>query len=346
MKYLHLIIYIGCLNMAFGTFESAYAQSYSQQQEEVRTFSQKSSFMLTAFNCENAFDLQHDEGKDDYEYTEGGARNWTGGRFYRKMDGIAKVIAAADPIKPVGMVALCEVENDSVLEYLTRRSVLKAMDYDYVMTNSSDKRGVDVAVLYSNFAFRLINHESVRPNHVGTATRDILHLWGTIADGDTLDVYALHLPSKLGGKEAEKKSLQVAEQVAQNIDSVKRCRPNTRIVVLGDFNSDYNSSLFKSTFHAELYWSCDKKLPSGLYDVIMEKVPKGLGTYKYRGNWSVIDHILVSGNVDVLDAGVLNLPFLLEGDLKYGGMKPRRTYVGYKYNGGISDHLPIWIRIR
>ncbi|MGM0498283.1 MAG: endonuclease, partial [Bacteroidota bacterium] len=33
--------------------------------------------------------------------------------------------------------------------------------------------------------------------------------------------------------------------------------------------------------------------------------------------------------------------FLLEKDEKYIGKKPYRTYVGFKYNGGFSDHLPI-----
>ena len=38
-------------------------------------------------------------------------------------------------------VALCEVENDSVLFDLTRRSALRGVNYDYVMTDSPDERG-------------------------------------------------------------------------------------------------------------------------------------------------------------------------------------------------------------
>lgn len=346
MKYLHLIIYIICLNLALGTFMDLHAQAPSQQTEGVLSSGSGDAFMIASFNCENAFDLQHDEGKEDYEYVKGGSRNWNGSRLYRKLDGVAKVIAAADPLSPVGIVALCEVENDSVLEYLTRRSVLRAMSYEFVMTHSEDRRGVDVAVLYSPFVFHMISYECIRPDYEGTPTRDILHLCGTIADGDTLDLYAVHLPSKLGGKEAENKGLKIAEHIMQNIDSVMQCRQNTRVVVLGDFNSDNNSQMLKSAFNAKMYWSTEQRQPAILYDVIKEKVPKGLGTYKYKGNWSVIDHILVSGNVDVLDAGVLDSPFLLEKDTKYGGVKPRRTYSGYKYNGGISDHLPVWVRIK
>ncbi len=46
-------------------------------------------------------------------------------------------------------VALCEVENDSVLFDLTKRSALRGVNYDYVMTDSPDERGIDVALLVS-----------------------------------------------------------------------------------------------------------------------------------------------------------------------------------------------------
>lgn len=47
-------------------------------------------------------------------------------------------------------MALCEVENDSVLFDLTRRSALRGVNYDYVMTDSPDERGIDVALLISH----------------------------------------------------------------------------------------------------------------------------------------------------------------------------------------------------
>jgi hypothetical protein len=35
----------------------------------------------------------------------------------------------------------------------------------------------------------------------------------------------------------------------------------------------------------------------------------------------------------------------LEPDVAWLGDKPRRTYVGPRYNGGLSDHLPIILRL-
>jgi hypothetical protein len=37
--------------------------------------------------------------------------------------------------------------------------------------------------------------------------------------------------------------------------------------------------------------------------------------------------------------------FLLVADDKYTGFKPFRTYEGFRYEGGFSDHLPIFIDI-
>lgn len=41
-------------------------------------------------------------------------------------------------------------------------------------------------------------------------------------------------------------------------------------------------------------------------------------------------------------ANVCLLPFLLKDDEKYGDKEPFRTYKGMKYQGGVSDHLPIY----
>jgi len=42
----------------------------------------------------------------------------------------------------------------------------------------------------------------------------------------------------------------------------------------------------------------------------------------------------------------LILPPLITRDDLYGGVKPKRTYEGYHYLGGLSDHLPLVVRVR
>ena len=86
-------------------------------------------------------------------------RHWTRTKYWQKLNRIGQAIIACGEIAAVGrlpdIVGLCEVENDSVLFDLTRRSLLRKARYEYVMTSSNDARGIDVALLYSPFSFRL-----------------------------------------------------------------------------------------------------------------------------------------------------------------------------------------------
>lgn len=54
----------------------------------------------------------------------------------KKLDAIARVIIAVGKWTPPALVALCEVENDSVLHDLTRYSILREAGYRYVITHS------------------------------------------------------------------------------------------------------------------------------------------------------------------------------------------------------------------
>jgi hypothetical protein len=75
-------------------------------------------------------------------------------------------------------------------------------------------------------------------------------------------------------------------------------------------------------------------------------------TIKSGYSWQVFDQFIVSDYFlakndcfDFLTAEIFKAGFLLEPDIKFGGMKPKRTYVGYKYQEGFSDHLPILLHI-
>ncbi len=280
------------------------------------------------YNCENAFDTIHDEGKNDYEYCADGNHKWSNWKLSKKLRDISKVIVAADEDRPVDLVALCEVENDNVLTQLTHRSSLASLGYQYIITNSDDQRGIDVALLYSPFTFHPFSTQHIRPSMPNHPTRDILHVSGTIANGDTLDVYVVHLPSKLGGAASQARSMKVTQMLKANVDSVSTLRQHPNILVMGDFNAETRSPQLNLLTNGHC-----------LIDATETLLP---GTYKYKGDWSVIDHILYrTTNLTHIATRALTLPFLLEDDTTHGGKKPRRTYLGPVYKGGTSDHLPI-----
>ena len=149
-------------------------------------------------NCENLFDCRHDSLKEDTEYTPDGKRQWNRDRYWNKIKNITQELAGCcgkDTLPD--LITLCEIENDSVMNDLTRRALLSRLGYRYIMTSSKDKRGIDVALLYNVMSFKPINHRSVTPddNNDTHPLRDLLYVSGRITSGDTLHVIVVHAPS-------------------------------------------------------------------------------------------------------------------------------------------------------
>lgn len=299
-----------------------------------------SIFTFVELNCENLFDCRHDSLKNDTEFLPDGSYHWTRTRYWRKLNRVGQTIIACgvkgQSWQLPDMVALCEVENDSVLHDLTRRSLLRNARYDYVMTCSPDERGIDVALVYSPFSFRLIRSYSVRVEPIKDMrpTRDILYASGVIASGDTLHVIVAHLPSRRGGERHSRPfRMAAADRVAAVADSVYNVSKDAKIIIAGDFN-DYANS-------ASVRMLCGKRLK----DISAEATGRNgaKGTYRYQGEWGSLDHILVSESLarNVVDCYINDAPFLVEPDEKYGGVKPRRNYLGPRYQNGFSDHLPL-----
>ena len=335
---------------------------------------QETSLTVVELNVENLFDTAHDSLKNDREWLPGADRHWSRRKYWDKLNRIGQAILSCGVLRvplarqsevraPLAcqskndngngnvdedqgwvlpdLVGLCEVENDSCLFDLCRRSLLRRAEYEYVMTDSPDSRGIDVALLYSPFAFRLLNHRSVQvtPLPDMRPTRDILYAAGELMTGDTLHVFVLHAPSRIGGERlTEPHRLQAMRFLCAVIDSVRCESPLARLLVMGDFNDNGDGEAFQLL------------LSHGLMDVSLQAAGShgARGTYKYKGRWDRLDHILVSENwvPHIADCRIHDAPFLLEDDGKYGGVQPFRTYVGYRYRGGFSDHLPLVLTIR
>jgi endonuclease/exonuclease/phosphatase family metal-dependent hydrolase len=75
------------------------------------------------------------------------------------------------------------------------------------------------------------------------------------------------------------------------------------------------------------------------------------GTHQYNKEWDVLDHIMVSpgfqkGKMKVVpNSGKIHAFSYLIEEYK-GNKQPFRTYVGAKYLGGYSDHLPVSIQVK
>lgn len=291
-------------------------------------------------NCENLFDTRHDSLKNDVEFLPEGSYKWTPYRYWTKLNHLGQEIVAQSNSIP-DFVAMCEVENDSVMFDLTKRSLLRNAGYEYVMTSSPDERGIDVALLYQPFSFSLIRSWSIRVKRLPDTrpTRDILYVSGRVITGDTLHVFVVHAPSRRGGeRESRPYRLQVASQLAEAVDSIYALQSGAKIIVAGDFNDYHDSPALEYLYQHHLI-----NISAGARGSHGAKA-----TYRWHGEWRSLDQILLSESMQHPENAcrIGDLPFLLEDDEKYGGKKPYRTYLGPRYLGGYSDHLPLVARIR
>jgi len=308
-------------------------------------YAQKRDALIVFWNVENYFD-PFDSGKKDPAFTPQGANHWTWRRFIAKRDALAKTLIATGLDELPVMVGLCEVGNRFVLEQLVRQTPLAPAAYRIIHREGSDVRGINVALLYRPDRFRILLTRFLGVNLPDTTqrTREIVYAKGVLDDLDTLHLFVNHWPSKMGGAKASlPRRIAAAQRLCISIDSVFLLHPHANVVVMGDFNDTPLSKVVQSL---------SKGRP--LQNLSAPLARKKLGTIRYRGRWELIDQFIVSENLlnkeepiltSSLHFSIFSAPFLLIRDEKYLGMKPFRTYLGPRYQGGISDHLPVILRI-
>jgi endonuclease/exonuclease/phosphatase family metal-dependent hydrolase len=129
--------------------------------------------------------------------------------------------------------------------------------------------------------------------------------------------------------------------VRNKIDSIALHSGNQSfIIIAGDFNAtpdDQVIGLLTTGYSSDISII---NLSAGL--------PGNSGTYRYTGTWEMIDQVFVSK--PIIESGLCSETgalkifkplFLLQDDPKYPGERPFATYLGYRYQGGYSDHLPV-----
>ena len=305
------------------------------------------------YNVENLFHPSNDSLKRDDEFTPKGERYWSYKRYYQKLNNIAKTTIAVGKWEPPAVIGLCEIENINCLKDLIYKSPLKAFGYEIIHYESGDKRGIDVAILYRPQFFKVINSHPYVLNFGADSrpTRDILYAKGVVNKKDTLHIFINHWPSRYGGQLATApKREKAAEILKSKFDSLLTINPLANIMALGDFNDHPDDISMKDKLKAKkdtLHLKADE-----LVNLIWHFADEGLGTHKYQHVWGVLDQIVVSQNLvfsknslyaSLSTAHIFKADWLLEKDDV--GQKLNRTYVGFKYHGGYSDHLPIYVDV-
>lgn len=299
------------------------------------------SAQVVFWNVENYFDTHDDPDRDDDDFTPSGSYHWNRKRYLAKRNSIAKgLMATADSLGSMpAVIALAEIENRRVLGDLVENTPLAKTGYRIVHRDSPDARGIDVAVLYdpSRVVPQAVDFLAVE----GFRTREILYcrLRSAVdSAADVLHLFVNHWPSKRGGAaSSDSRREAVSERLRVKIDSLQAEDPGARILLVGDFNDTPDGESLTS-----LCRSC------GLHNMALPLWREGMGSIRYKGKWELIDQAIVSQRLaaegaqfSIFDAAVLQEP-----DKAFLGLKPKRTFVGPRYNGGVSDHLPVLVRIK
>lgn len=315
--------------------------------------------ILMFWNLENLFVPWGGPDSLVAEFRYGGKRGWSYSRYLKKCAAIAKtVVYLEDSLgRRPDFIAVAEIENRTVLHNLVSLTPLHGYPYLPVHYDSPDRRGIDVGLLYDSSRYSLVS-SCARPvvkDSVILATRSILYACfvrkvhapfirdtagadaradtSVDARADTLHIFVNHHPSKFSGAEASQPLRDAAMRLLASLaDSVAVRHPGHEVVLTGDFNDVPSSAALKGA--------------PGFVNLSYRLHEEGFGTIKYAGKWELIDHFIVSPQVaGRCSTYVFSPAFLLEKDRKGLGYKPCRTYIGPRYNGGVSDHLPIVLEI-
>ena len=299
-------------------------------------------FSAVWWNVENLFDTRDDPKTEDNDFTPDGSYRWTRRKMQAKMQGIAKTLVMADLPDVVG---LGEVENSYVLRELCNGTPLKLAGYRYVHHDSPDRRGIDVALIYRQDRFRVLRDSVVRVSDsaAGFFTRDILVVEGVTPQGDTVCLVLNHWPSKRGGEEAEVHRVEIAARLRDIMKELHDKYPQGAVVAMGDMNSTVD----EAPMAEGMGFGDDSVNADGIRNLTW-RLPRDWGSHKFQGQWDYIDQVLLLAGDGWLvgDLKLLHYDHLLTGEKNRPGVRPRRTNQGVRYEGGLSDHLPLRLRLK
>lgn len=177
---------------------------------------------IACYNAESLHDTIPDRLIDDGDYTPRGARQWNGERYRLKIGHIARVIDELD----ADLLLLTEIENESVLRDLM---LATSSDYNYIHRHTSDRRGMDIALLYRGSLFF---PGRVRQIAGPGLPRELLVVDGLL-DGEPLTLIGTHLPSQLNRASYRLRALGTLRKA---VDSILRRDPDRKLLVMGDMN--------------------------------------------------------------------------------------------------------------
>ncbi len=318
---------------------------------------------IMAYNLENLFDTEHDEGKNDFaflpkkmkeedmdieklcekasdtDYRKDECINsdWNDQKLEVKFKRLADTILSVNGNGP-DILIVEEVENIKVLQQLNQKYLAKAGYQTVVLIEGEDERGIDVGLMSRlplagkpvlnsiEFQPTTVNQKGERPK-----TRGILEVPLKLPNGETLTAMGLHFPSQGAPVEQRKDAVIYLNKL------LAAKGPNALVVAGGDCNI---SSKEEKMYHLQRdlmgsQWAVSNYV--GCKDC--------LGTEVYRDVWSFFDILLFSPALTngkgsyQLKPQTIRTPKEGKYQVEMSGYPAR---FNAKKSVGVSDHFPIY----
>lgn len=321
----------------------------------ISSFGQNQKDISVAFyNLENLFDTIDSNAEGDFDWTPGGKKIWNTKRYTKKLNNLAFVIEKLDGDENQhgpDLLGFCEVENRSVVEDLIKTKPIDAANYGIVHYEGSDKRGIDVGLLYRKDNFEVVHTKSYKLIFEGEdyQTREQLMVTGKIY-GETVNIIVNHWPSRRGGPvKSNYRRVHAANLTKAIADSIKKSDANARIIIMGDFNDDPTDESIAEVLNA--VGEPENMKNADFYNPLAKKLTKTEGSLCYRDEWFLFDQILITPNMvsgkklQFESAHLFNDESIQVQGGKYDG-HPLRTHAGSLYLKGYSDHFPVFIKLK
>ncbi|MBN2662223.1 MAG: hypothetical protein JXR68_01125 [Bacteroidales bacterium] len=321
----------------------------------VNAFPCKKTLLVVSYNVENLMDTLDTPLKSDQEFLPTSDKQWSTQRYFKKLNDIAAVINDIDKKHFPDLIGLVEIENKAVVEDLLKTHVFLTKGYKISHRETKDPRGIDLALVYNPKIFDFYadyQYDIFDSNGVAYNTRQIYLVKG-IVEHDTLYVFLNHWKSRSGGQtETQFKRILAAKRLNEIIQYIFSYNPSANIICLGDFNDTPTDISINQTLNA----SSDSIFASDyeLFNLTAHLAKQNLGTYNYRGNWNMIDNIIVTQNFlnkkntiyakNTAQIYSSSLNSYYSDKLKLN--VPNKTYGGDNYYGGVSDHYPIYCYLK
>ncbi|MBR1769854.1 MAG: hypothetical protein IJ748_05280 [Bacteroidales bacterium] len=304
--------------------------------------------IIVFHNAENLFYPVDDKETLDDDFTLEGKKRWSFKKYNKKLNDLAKTYIAVDEKQMPSLIGMCEIEGKEVLNALTMNTPLRKTGYKFIHYTSKDIRGIDVAFLYNPKRFKPEEDYVLPPvsDKEEDRTRDVLYVRGLLGKM-RLNIYVLHAPSRRENNIKKDLRQQIFANVHQHIKDLA-AKGEKNFLIMGDFNDNPWDETVKNTFGTEKT-NCSVQLLN-----LMANNKKIAGSYVYSGDYLSFDQFIISENLKSQiiyeksfdNTHVFKPLFLIDKDRYSKVDKPFSTYKGMKYQGGISDHFPIIMKLR